>query len=520
MNIFTVPPYVYKATASGLSVYDLNSEALLGFEYITGGVSSVWADTQYVYSGTTTSGLYRSSVSLPTLSTPYKQYPDISSNLVNYVHGNGDYLCVVTNAGVDRFNTQDDSRVQVTCNNLNKCFQASTGDFYFVENSMQLTSDIDISLLDWAYYRTVQLSRVTSVDDYTFTFEVDFTDVSALHSVLYNNGSDIRIMSATGKILPHYVEYSNGMYYRIVVKLPVSSSMFYVLYGNKDAVDASDFGGAFMFYDDFSGTSLDTTKWNIDCNSYAPNTVTVQDGFVRLKSYSYSYYASINSKTTFSGGLLEYSVRKSLFNPSYLVSLRFTSGFTTGPSAFIGGDLTRGGPHRLISDTSYGTVIGTSYMPSSFTNASVLSSANSQNSTYGSESITTSGVLSIQSSNIIFKLYNDYYGPYVDIDWVRVRVYDPSPPTYTVSGPDLVVNMSTFSTLHSVYADGSSYDYASGRHNTLNATYVNDLFVTEGTSVYDDANVIFLATNNGAIVIEEKRGDEANCRKKIYLIES
>ena len=520
MNIFTVPPYVYKATTSGLSVYDLNSEALLGFEYITGGISSVWADTQYVYSGTTTSGLYRSSVSLPTLSTPYKQYPNISSNSVNYIHGNGGYVCAITNVGADRFNAQDNSRVHIACNNLNKCFQASAGDFYFTENAMQLTSDIDISLLDWAYYKIVQLSRTTSIDGYAFTFEIDFTDASALHSVLYNNGNDIRIMSATGKILPHYVEYSSGMYYRIVVKLPVLSSMFYVLYGNKNAADTSNFENIFMFYDNFSGTSLDTTKWDVDYNSYPTNTVTVQDGYVRLKSYSYSYYIAISTKTTFSGGLLEYSVRKSTYHQSYVNNLRFTSGFTTGASSYICGNLSAGGPHRLISGTSYGTVSGTSYMPSSFTNASVLSNPVVQNSTYGAESITTSGVLNVQNSNIIFKLYNDNYGPYIDIDWVRVRAYDPNPPTYTVSGPDLIVNMSTFATLHSVYANAGSYDYTSGRYNTLNATYINDLFVTEGTSDFDDANTIFVATNNGAIVIEEKRGDEVNCRKKIYLIES
>ena len=48
--------------------------------------------------------------------------------------------------------------------------------------------------------------------------------------------------------------------------------------------------------------------------------------------------------------------------------------------------------------------------------------------------------------------------------------------------------------------------------------YLNDVFVTENTSEYNNDNVIFLATNHGAVVIEERKGDEVNSRiKKYYL---
>jgi len=48
--------------------------------------------------------------------------------------------------------------------------------------------------------------------------------------------------------------------------------------------------------------------------------------------------------------------------------------------------------------------------------------------------------------------------------------------------------------------------------------YLNDVFVTENTSEYNNDNVIFLATNHGAVVIEERKGDEGNSRIKRYYL--
>jgi len=48
--------------------------------------------------------------------------------------------------------------------------------------------------------------------------------------------------------------------------------------------------------------------------------------------------------------------------------------------------------------------------------------------------------------------------------------------------------------------------------------YLNDVFITENTSEYNNDNVIFLATNHGAIVIEEHRGYESSSRIKRYYL--
>jgi hypothetical protein len=52
----------------------------------------------------------------------------------------------------------------------------------------------------------------------------------------------------------------------------------------------------------------------------------------------------------------------------------------------------------------------------------------------------------------------------------------------------------------------------------LDTANINDLYITEKTSRYNDGNVIFLATTNGVVVIEEKPDDEDNSNFKYYKI--
>ena len=137
-NIWTVDPYVYQATSSGLNVHDLSSEALINFISFAGGVNSVWANDQYVYIATTVSGIYRSTVTTITGTSaafnPYKTYPDITDNEVNYLHGNGDFLCASTVSGVDRYRISDGYRVSESGTDAQKCYQTSVGDYYYAVN--------------------------------------------------------------------------------------------------------------------------------------------------------------------------------------------------------------------------------------------------------------------------------------------------------------------------------------------------------------------------------------------------
>lgn len=82
------------------------------------------------------------------------------------------------------------------------------------------------------------------------------------------------------------------------------------------------------------------------------------------------------------------------------------------------------------------------------------------------------------------------------------------------------VNSITSAELIAVYSDSESFTYTSSANGILRATLINDLFISEGTSQYGNGNVIFLATNNGAILIEERQGNEENSRYKYYKLDT
>lgn len=64
------------------------------------------------------------------------------------------------------------------------------------------------------------------------------------------------------------------------------------------------------------------------------------------------------------------------------------------------------------------------------------------------------------------------------------------------------------------------YVYSAGDGIIPENVTINDIFVTEGTSTYQVSdNVIFLATSNGVTIIEERKNNEANSRRKYFYKE-
>jgi len=72
---------------------------------------------------------------------------------------------------------------------------------------------------------------------------------------------DLRFTDREGNLLPYYHESDN----RIWVKLDIpanSTKVIYMYYGNPSATSQSNGTATFDFFDDFEGTSLDTSKWD------------------------------------------------------------------------------------------------------------------------------------------------------------------------------------------------------------------------------------------------------------------
>jgi len=152
MNIWSIDNFIFKATNSGVDIYN-ESETLLGVvTYI--GVSSVWANDDYLYIGTTNSGVIRSPVSSISGAIYndlgiYKSYPDIYNNNVNYIHGNGNYLCVATVSGVNVVDMVTSSGVYTNSSIIaDKCHQLSDRTSYYIyENNLKTVYSDDSTYL-------------------------------------------------------------------------------------------------------------------------------------------------------------------------------------------------------------------------------------------------------------------------------------------------------------------------------------------------------------------------------------
>lgn len=523
-NVWTVDPYIYRASTSGLAVHNLVSEALIVFMPFDGGVKSVWANEQTVYAGTTYSGVYTCSTATisgnPSL-VPYKVYPDILDNQVQYLHGNGDYLCIATLSGVDRYNTDTVTREVTEITGVTKCFQVPDGTYYYVSNPDTVISDLDDSVLTWSYVMPITLEYPIPYDDYTYLIELPRKEPYDIVSRSKPGGDDIRILTPLGVSVPYYIKvWDNIGNPQLWVKLPKDTAELYVLYGSYASPAQSSAEDAFLFFDDFDEEDLDTDKWSFSKGgAWEPNKYVISDSIISLQSYNNSFTVKLTSVPTFSGCIMEASIRIS--DADDITDFDGEIGFDPADGGVYAGIGTVSGtyekPHTLFSQTSQGDVQGTSVMSTELTDFTVAESLYYQASQYNDELLSTTGTLSLGYRHVFASLSNDDEQPHFEIDWVRVRSFDISPPDYTIGTSESTYGFFPTATLHATYGlTTSGFIYTAESDNVLRSDYINDLYVTEDTSDYG-GNVLFLATNYGAMVIEEKRGDELNCRKRIYL---
>jgi len=198
-QIWTDSDHVYVTTLSGLEIYDLDSQLLGATAYNEDGYSSVWSNDDYIYIGTFGAGLkklYKSAITMnpatPTningIITDYFIYPDITSNNINYIHGNHNKLLVCTISGVDiirtdslyithHYTTQDEEPL--------KCFSTETDDFYYTivsgVDSTHYLHRLCGNKSDWNesdYSYVSGLGMLSSIESITDIYITDGTSVS------------------------------------------------------------------------------------------------------------------------------------------------------------------------------------------------------------------------------------------------------------------------------------------------------------------------------------------------------
>ncbi|RLF40362.1 MAG: hypothetical protein DRN18_04945, partial [Thermoplasmata archaeon] len=127
----------------------------------------------------------------------------------------------------------------------------------------------------WSYYKEIQISDTADVSaDYQMKLTVyaGSGDDNTADGIIYCDNhcedfpNDIRFGTtndpSTATQLAQWIEESDATSATIWVKCPSDgSNTFYMFVGNSSASQYSDGDDTFLFFDDFEGTSIDTSKW-------------------------------------------------------------------------------------------------------------------------------------------------------------------------------------------------------------------------------------------------------------------
>lgn len=198
-NVWTNDPFIYKATVSGIKVYDFETGSLLNFiEHIY--TSSVWANDEYMYLATSVSGIYRCEVPTVTGTTtlaPYKQYPEITSNCVYCIHGNGDYLCATTISGVNHYDLTTGSSIYTTLSDTGKCFQTARGEFYYSYNPPGADKELHVVYDNISNWDTETVGYIYTMETCTVSSTINDLHITEGTS-RYNEGNVLFIATSDG----------------------------------------------------------------------------------------------------------------------------------------------------------------------------------------------------------------------------------------------------------------------------------------------------------------------------------
>ena len=510
-NICIHNNYVYKPLRNSIDVYEVTTSNLVGHTNIGFELSSIWVNDDFVYIGTTSSGILRAplTVSGSLVFSSYKAYPNITSNYVTYIHGNGDYICSATTSGVDRYKVSDNSREYFELADVEKCYQTTAGDYYYYAYPGYNINDLDGKIFDWSYIISIDFSKPTHKNNYNLKITLSLAQFPLIYQES-NNSSDFRFLTKSGQVVPHYIETWDSISDpEFWVKLPIYTDGLYVIYGNSIVDSTSSGDNTFILFDNFEGSTLNSTKWFIQSASVT-NTYTVSDSNITFNMVTNANPIYLYSQNYFTEGTLIHKF-KTIPNTNN-TDLDYAFGFSSGITVRIGvTDSVDEHAHTLAS------TVGTKYAVPTYKVSTFTYTENLQTSLFDDELLTSSGVVPSAFRRLVFTAGNGSTEPDLSIDWVKLANLDLDPPTMTVNDRQDIRDIFNASILHVVYNDGSSFDYIFGSSDLPGAANINDVFVTEGTSIYSPGNVMFVATDIGAVVLEENRGDELNCRKKLYL---
>ncbi len=120
-------------------------------------------------------------------------------------------------------------------------------------------------LTGWSYRQPITVSNSSGA--VLTNYQVKLT-VNYVASKMKSDFSDLRFTRLDGvTLLPYYIESytasTSAVVWVKVDSIPTSGSQIFMYYGNSSAAATSSADNTFDFFDDFTGTTINTSKWNI-----------------------------------------------------------------------------------------------------------------------------------------------------------------------------------------------------------------------------------------------------------------
>jgi hypothetical protein len=210
-------------------------------------------------------------------------------------------------------------------------------------------------LLDFKFRREITIDNTSNSNDLTDYQILVTLDTASLISAgkMRSDCGDIRFFDTDKSTLLNYwiegpINSSNTRIWVKVTNIPANSKkIIYLCYGNLYATSLSNGDATFDFFDDFEGTSLNTSKW-IVLGSYNASV-----------SVSNSIFKITISST--SGGY--YQIRSNIIIPfGVVIEARVNAGGTTGCRGLMPAYSTGTGVIRYDTGVSYGSYYAGAYL--------------------------------------------------------------------------------------------------------------------------------------------------------------
>lgn len=285
----------------------------------------------------------------------------------------------------------------------------------------------------YSYRRPLSIQNNAAQDLTAYQIKISLDTASLIaQGKLQGDCDDIRFADSLNANIPYWIESGCNTNSSIIwIKTDLSASgskAVYVYYGNASVGSGQDGSSVFDFFDDFSGSSLDTSKWD----TVGTGTTTLSGGIMTTGSGNTSPY-TVKSKATFGNN---YAVRSRLksghIGASYTELAGFSSDAGYGAQAIyanVSSSYQTKYYSRDASSNATSAILGwtaNTYAVQDIIRNSTVSNIFKVND--GSQVAMSTYVYAGTDSKAVFTTVNS--GSSIASDWILVRKYISTEPTY------------------------------------------------------------------------------------------